>query len=124
MNKTFAFITVILFLLTAWMSAKTAKPRIEMNLVTSFDFASYPMCGASGHRNCIAAVRFYDADSSRLLADVAITRAITGRQWVVGSATVNSVPRRAYAVTVYLDASGRKQEGPRGPVSELTYASQ
>ena len=91
-----------------------------MYLVTSFDFTHHPACGSSTLRNCIKGIRFYDGDSNMSLAEGEVTAEMTGQQSVIGMAKVSSVPRRVYAVTVYLDNSGRVSEGPRGPISELT----
>ncbi len=44
---------------------------------------------------------------------------MTGQQTLIGLAKVSSLPRRVYAVTVYLDNAGRVSEGPRGQISEF-----
>jgi len=119
MNKTFAFAIALALLFTAWLRAERRELPLQMNLVTSFDFNSYPTCAAAGRSNCIQAIRFYDADSARLLAEVTVSDSMRGLQRIVGTATVRSIPHRAYAVTVYLDNSGRRQEGAPGPVSEF-----
>lgn len=119
MTKTFVFAVVLALLFTAWLRAEKRELPLKMNLVTSFDFGSYPACAAPERGNCIRAIRFYNADSAKLLAEVPVSETMTGWQRIVGTATVSSIPRRAYAVTVYVDHSGRGQEGPRGPVSEF-----
>jgi len=119
MNKTFASAIVLALLLTVWLSAEKRELSLQMNLVTSFDFDSYPTCAAARRSNCIQAIRFYDADSAKLLAEVPVSYSMTGLQRIVGTATVRSIPHRAYAVTVYLDNNSRRQEGAPGPVSEF-----
>ncbi len=90
-----------------------------MYLVTSFDFTHHPACGSSMLRNCIKGIRFYDADSNLSLAEVEATADMTRQQSIIGMANVSSIPRRVYAVTVYLDNTGRMSEGPRGQISEF-----
>lgn len=88
-----------------------------MYLVTSFDFGRYPSCDSAQNANCVLAIRFYDADSNRRLAEVGTT-ALRGRQRIVATAKSDTAPRRVYAVTVYRDNSRERQEGPRGQTSE------
>lgn len=44
---------------------------------------------------------------------------MTGQQPIVATARVHSIPRHAYAVTVYVDSSGRLGEGLPGEVSKF-----
>jgi hypothetical protein len=125
MNKSITFSLAIVMVFTAWLvEAKKNEAAHDMYLLTSFDFASYPACQAKRNSDCILAIRFYDADSNQRLAEVETTAAMRGRQTIVGQANAASIPRRAYAVTVYLDDAGVRQEGPRGQISELRRASE
>lgn len=90
-----------------------------MNLVTSFDFSNYPACGLSPRSYCIRAIRFYDPDSKTRLAEVPVRADMTGQQPIVATARVHSIPLHAYAVTVYVDSSGRLREGLPGEVSKF-----
>jgi len=116
MKKTLLIVIVVMFLLRAWLGAERHAGVIDMRLMTSFNFSSYPACGLSG-RNCIQAIRFYDADSNVRLADVPAHAGMTGAQPIVATVRVSSVPRHAYAVTVYLDNRGALKEGLPGQVS-------
>ena len=78
MNKTLVFAIALALLLTGWLSAARREPRPEMHLVTSFDFGSYPACPAAGRGYCIQAIRLYDADSAKLLAEVPVSDTMTG----------------------------------------------
>jgi hypothetical protein len=119
MSKAVVFTLVVVFALTTWLGAERKYPRpVALHLVTNFDFAAYPACRFGGTSNCIQAIRFYDADSRQLLAEVP-ANTMTGRQQIIGTATVASIPRRVYALTVYLDTSGQTKEGARGRVSEF-----
>jgi hypothetical protein len=48
---------------------------------------------------------------------VSVRAGLTGPQPIVATVRVNSIPRHAYAVTVYLDDSGGLKEGLPGQVS-------
>jgi hypothetical protein len=125
MNKSITFSLAIVVALSTWLvAAKKNDVAAEMYLVTSFDFARYPACQSSRTSNCILAIRFYDADSNQRLAEVGTIDGMRGRQTIVGRAKASLIPRRAYAVTVYLDDAGRQKEGPRGQTSELRDASE
>ena len=122
MSKAVVFTLAIVFALTAWLSAERQQQRASaIYLVTNFDFAAYPVCRASKTTNCINAIRFYDADSQQSLAEVKASADMAGRQSVVGTARVSSIPHRVYAVTAYLDSAGRMKEGPRGQITELIH---
>ena len=122
MTKAFVFATAVALLFTAWLAAERSELPLKMNLVTNFNFDRYPACTAAQSGNCIRAIRFYDADSSKLLVEAPVNDTMRGWQRVAATTTVSSIPRRAYAVTVYLDSRGHSQEGPRGAVSEFTDA--
>jgi hypothetical protein len=125
MKKSITFSLAIVMVFTAWLvEAKKKEVAPDMYLVTSFDFASYPACQSDRNSDCILAIRFYDADSNQRLAEVETTAAMRGRQTIVGRANGGAIPRRAYAVTVYLDDAGSRKEGPRGQISELRRASE
>jgi len=117
MKKTLLIAVVVMFLLRAWLGAERHASTIDMYLVTSFNFSSYPACGAGRGRYCIQAIRFYDPDSSARLAEVPVHAGMTGAQRIVTTVRVNSIPRRAYAVTVYRVDGGILKEGPPGQVS-------
>ena len=119
MRKVAIFAIAIVFALGLWLKAEGTENRLAVHLVTSFDFNHYPACGSSAPRNCIKGIRFYDADSNLSLAEVEATAYMTGQVSMIGVARVRSIPRRVYAVTVYLDNSGRVSEGPRGQTSEF-----
>lgn len=117
MKKTLMVAIAVMFLLHAWASAERHAGTLNMCLVTSFDFSSYPACGLSRSSYCIQAIRFYDPDSRTRLAEVPVRAGMTGPQPIVATVRVNSIPRHAYAVTVYLDNSGSFKEGLPGQVS-------
>jgi hypothetical protein len=117
MKKTLIVAIAVIFLLHAWVSAERHAGILNMNLVTSFDFSHYPACGLSRRGYCIQAIRFYDPDSKTRLAEVAVNADMTGQQRIVAAVRVHSIPRHAYAVTVYVDNSGRLREGLPGEVS-------
>lgn len=117
MKKTLLIVIAVMLVLRAWVGAQRHAGTLDMYLVTSFNFSRYPACGLSRNSNCIQAIRFYDADSHARLAEVPAQAGMTGAQWITTTVRVNSVPRRAYAVTVYLDNSGTLKEGPPGQVS-------
>ena len=123
MKKTLLIVISVMFLLRAWLGAERHAGTLDMYLVTSFNFSSYPACGASRTSNCIQAIRFYDADSNARLAEVTAPAGMTGAQRIVTTVRVNSVPRHAYAVTAYLDNGGTLREGPPGQVSTFDDAS-
>ncbi|HVP52742.1 MAG TPA: hypothetical protein VMT05_11560 [Terriglobales bacterium] len=116
MKKMLLIAVVVMFLLRAWLGAERRASTLDMNLVTSFNFFSYPACGSGRTSYCIQAFRFYDADSQARLAEVPAT-GMRGAQRIVASVRVNAVPRRAYVVTVYPDDHGILKEGPPGKVS-------
>ncbi len=116
-----AFATVLVLGLAIWLSAEKRGLPVRMKFVTTFDFGRYPACAAPGQDNCIQAIRFYDADSARLLAEVPVGNTMTGAQRIAGTVMLGFIPRHAYAVTLYWDETGRRQEGPRGQISEFTY---
>jgi len=116
MKKTLLIVIVVMFLLRAWLGAERHAGAIDMRLMTSFNFSSYPACGVSS-TNCIQAIRFYDADSNARLAEVPARFGVKGAQPIVATVRVSSVPRHAYAVTVYLDNHGALREGLPGQVS-------
>jgi hypothetical protein len=117
MKKTLLTVFAVMFLLRAWVGAERHAGTLAMNLVTSFDFSRYPACGPSRTSTCLQAIRFYDADSNARLAEVPARASMRGAQRIVATVRVNSIPRRAYTVTVYLDSSGILKEGPPGQVS-------
>ena len=116
-KKTLLIVVAVMFLLRAWLGAERHAGTLDMRLVTSFNFSSYPACGLSRTSYCIQAIRFYDADSGARLAEVPAHAGMTGAQRIVTTVHVNSVPRHAYAVTVYRDDGGILKEGPPGEVS-------
>jgi hypothetical protein len=117
MKKTLLIVIAVMFLLRAWLGAERHAGTLDMYLVTSFNFSSYPACGLSRASYCIQAIRFYDADSGARLAEVPVTEGMAGARRIVTTVRVNSIPHHAYAVTVYLDNSGILKEGPTGQVS-------
>ena len=123
MKKTLLIGVAVMFLLRAWLGAEKHTGTQDMNLVTSFNFSSYPACGPGRTSYCIQAIRFYDADSNARLAEVAVNAGMRGAQRIVASVRVNSIPRRAYAVTVYPHGRGVFKEGLPGQVSTFDDAS-
>ncbi len=124
MKKTLLVAIVMVLLLRAWLGAERHSETLKLKLVTSFDFAQYPACGPNRTINCIQAVRFYDADSKLRLAEVPAPPGRTTSQQITAALNVNSIPRRAYAVTVYADSNGLSKEGPPGAVSRFQYPEQ
>jgi hypothetical protein len=118
-NKSISFALAIVVAFSAWLVAAKKEVAPEIYLVTSFDFGRYPACQPSRNSNCILAIRFYDADSNQRLAEAETTARMGGMQKLVGKAKTGAMAHRAYAVTVYLDNSGSRKEGPRGQTSEL-----
>ena len=116
MKKMLLIGVVVVFVLRAWLGAERRASTLDMNLVTSFNFSSYPACGAGRTSYCIQTFRFYDADSKTRLAEVPAA-GMRGTQRILACVRVNSVPRRAYVVTVYPDEHGILREGPPGKVS-------
>ena len=123
MRTPITFTLAIVVACSVWLFAEK-REAAGMYLVTSFDFARYPACQAGRNSNCILAIRFYDADSNRRLAEVETGTAMRGRQAIVAKAKAGAMPHRAYAVTVYRDSSGSEKEGPRGQTSEFRNASE
>jgi len=117
MKKTLLIVIAVMFLLRAWLGAERHAGTLDLSLVTSFNFSSYPACGLSRASYCIQAIRFYDADSGARLAEVPVNAGMAGPRRIVTTVRVNSIPRHAYAVTVYLDNGGILKEGPAGQVS-------
>ncbi len=125
MTKSITFALAIVSALTTWLAAERKyHPATTLEMVTSFDFASYPACRAGESGNCIRGIRFYDADSGQRLAEASVTANTMGRRRIVARASVSSVPRGIYAVTVYLDPSGQIKEGRPGEVSRFRNAAQ
>ena len=120
MIRIWVFATMLVLGLTVWLNGAKRGLPVEAKFVTSFDFGQYRSCAGHGRSNCIQAIRFYDADSARLLAEVPVSESIQGSQRIVGTARLNFIPRHAYAVTVYRDELGRRREGPRGQISDFT----
>jgi hypothetical protein len=104
-----------------WLVAERKDVHTGVQLQTTFDFKRYPACGPTIKSNCIVAIQFYDAMSNQILATTATEPGMTGRHVIVATARASSFPRRVYAVTVYLDNSGRNKQGPRGQTSEYEY---
>jgi hypothetical protein len=104
---------------SVWLFAEKREAAPGMYLVTSFDFARYPVCQSSGGSNCILAIRFYDADSNQRLAEVETNARMRGTQRIMAKANAGAMPHRAYAVTLYLDSDGSRKEGPRGQTTAL-----
>ena len=119
MKKTLIIAISVMFLLHAWVSAEKHSGMLSAHLVTSFDFSLYPACGLGRSSYCIRAIRFYDPDSKMRLAEVPVSAGITGPQPIVATVHVSSIPRHAYAVSVYLDNTGSLREGLPGQVSTL-----
>jgi hypothetical protein len=119
MKKPMTLAFAIVVACSVWLFADKRESAPEMYLVTSFDFARYPVCQSSEHGNCILAIRFYDADSNQRLAEVETNATMRGTQRIIGKAKVGAMLHRAYAVTVYLDNDGSRKEGPRGQITEL-----
>jgi hypothetical protein len=124
MKKTLIVAITVIFLLHEWVSAERHAGTLKMNLVTSFDFSSYPACGPSRRSYCIQAIRFYDPDSKTRLAELPVSANLSGRQPIAATVRVHSIPRHAYAVTVYVDNSGRLREGLPGEVSTFDESGQ
>src|SRR5512146_1499205 len=95
MKKTLIVAIAVIFLLHAWVSAERSAGTLNMNLVTSFDFSGYPACGLSRSSYCIESIRFYDPDSKTRLAEVPVRANMTGRQPIVATVRVHSIPRHA-----------------------------
>ena len=119
MKKSMTFALAIEVACSVWLFAEKREAAAGMYLVTSFDFARYPVCQNSRNSNCILAIRFYDADSNQRLAEVETNARMTGTRRIVGKPNAGAIPLRVYAVTLYLDNDGIRREGPRGQTSEL-----
>ena len=119
MKKLMTLALAIVVACSVWLFAEKREPARGMYLVTSFDFAHYPVCQPSKNNNCILAIRFYDADTNQRLAEVKTNARMRGTQRIMAKANASAMPQRAYAVTVYLDSSGSPKEGPRGQTTQL-----
>jgi hypothetical protein len=117
MKKRLMVAIIFVFVLCVWVRAERPAETFNMHLVTSFDFSRYPACSLSRSSYCIQAIRFYDSDSNGRLAEVPIHAGMTGSQPIVAMVRADSIPRHAYAVTVYRDNSGSLREGLPGEVS-------
>ena len=125
MTKVVALSLVVVLALTTWLVAdRKQHPTTNLRIVTSFDFTVYPACRFGQGSNCMQAIRFYDADSGRRLADAPVSPNMTGRRQIVANARLATIPRGIYAVTVYLDAAGQTKEGLPGEVSRFRNAAQ
>ncbi len=119
MKKMFLMVIASIFLLGAWVNADR-RAAANMYLVTSFDFSRYPACQSAASSYCIQAIRFYDPDARAKLAEVVVAPGAAGAQTITATVRVNaSVPRHAYAVTVYRDGAGTLNEGLPGRVSSF-----
>ena len=126
MTKSITFAIATVLALTTWLVAERKhhpSTTLTLEMVTSFDFASYPSCRTGESSNCIQGIRFYDADSGQRLAEAPISANMAGRRQIVARTTVSSVPRGIYAVTVYLDPSRQIKEGRPGEVSRFRNAT-
>jgi hypothetical protein len=121
MKKMLFVSVVVMFMLRVWLGAERRASTVDMNLVTSFNFSSYPACGAGRTSYCIQAFRFYDADSNARLAEVSAA-GMRGARRIMATVRVNSLPRRAYVVTVYPGDHGILKEGLPGKVSTFADA--
>jgi hypothetical protein len=101
-----------------WLVAERRDTQTGVQLQTTFDFNPYPACSPLIKSNCIVAIQFHDALSNRVVATAGTSSGMTGHQVIVATAHANSFPRRVYAATVFLDNSGRPQQGPPGQTSE------
>jgi hypothetical protein len=119
MTKAVTFAIAIVFTLSLWLRAEKKQHIFTIYLQTSFDFTDHAPCGLDKTASCIQVIRFYDADSGQLLAGAAASANIPGPEAIIGTANVSSIPRRVYAVTVYLDNTGAVKEGLPGQVTEL-----
>jgi hypothetical protein len=117
MKKMLIAAIAVMVLLHEWVSAERHAGTFNMHLMTSFDFSRYPACGSNRNSYCIEAIRFYDPDSKERLAEVHVHSGMTVPHPIVAIVRVHSIPRHAYAVTVYLDDSGSLKEGLPGQVS-------
>ena len=116
MKKRLMAAIIFVSVLCLWVRAERPAETFNMRLVTNFDFSRYPACGLSRSSYCIQAIRFYDPDSSGRL-EVPIHAGMAGSQPIVATVRAHSIPRHAYAVTVYRDNSGSLREGLPGEVS-------
>ena len=117
MKRTLLIVVAVMVLLRPWLGAERPAGTLDMYLVTNFNFSSYSACGPGRASYCIQAIRFYDADSGMRLAEVPANEGMAGPRRIAATVRVHSIPRHAYAVTVYLDNSGILKEGPAGKVS-------
>ena len=120
MKKMLMMVIASIFLLGAWVNADRYATTANMYLVTSFDFSRYPACASPASTYCVQAIRFYDPDARTRLAEVHVTPGATGPQTITATVHVNSsIPRHAYAVTVYRDGDATLREGLPGQVSSF-----
>lgn len=122
MNKSIMFALAIVVTCSAWLFAGKLQPARGVYLVTTFDFARYPACRPGTSSNCVQAIRFYDADSDQELAEANTNARMRGTQRIMARVNDGPLPRRAYAIAVYLDGSGSRKEGPRGQTTQLQEA--
>ncbi len=113
-KKKITLVLAIVVACSVWLFAEKGEGARGMYLVTSFDFARYPVCQPSRNNNCILAIRFYNADTNQRLAEVKTNTRMRGTQRIMAKASAGAMPQRAYAVTVYLDNDGSRKEVPKG----------
>lgn len=118
MKKSMILAFAIVFAFSIFLFAEKGRTAPKVYLITTFDFRRYPACALDLQRNCIAAIRFYDADSKEPLADVE-TIGMTGPQTIVAVAKPGTIARRAYAATVYLDSDWHRKIGAPGETSQF-----
>ncbi len=112
-----------IFLLGAWVNADR-HAIANIYLVTSFDFSRYPACASAASSYCVQAIRFYDPDAHTRLAEVLVAPSASGPQTITATIRVSSsMPRHAYAVTVYRTGSATLREGLPGQVSSFSEPS-
>ncbi len=116
MKKPVIFVFGIVMTFSMFLFAGKQDAACETYLVTAFDFARYPACTPDRRASCIVAIRFYDADSDQRLAEVPVI-GMSGAHRITATAKAGTSPRRAYAVTVYVDSAQQRKEGPRGGTS-------
>jgi hypothetical protein len=119
MKKPVTLVLAIIVACSVWLFAEKRESAPGMYLVTSFDFDRYPVCQPSRNSNCILAIRFYDPDSNRRLAEVETNPKMRGTQRLIAKSGAGALPHQAYAVMVYLDSGGSEKEGPRGQITEF-----
>ena len=119
MKKPITLALAIVVASSMWLFAEKREGARGMYRGTSFDFARYPVCQPGRSNNCILAIRFYDADTNQRLAEGKTNARMRGTQRIMAKANAGATPQRAYAVTVYLDSRGSRNEGPRGQITDL-----